>query len=142
MAPADESFFKIAPRLIRLEPIVMNKVVTGVNSVRMGTAICFSFSDGTVEYRDRATMNELWTEINLDRINSIHEAGFAQGGEPSCKRSSVDQLKCLPTRIIGLQTAISPTTCSIVQMCEDGSMKWHGVTYSLGDPTSMNSGMY
>lgn len=64
----------------------MNKVVTGVSSVRMGTAICFSFSDGTVEYRDRANMNEMWTEVNLDRINSIHEAGFTQGGESSCKK--------------------------------------------------------
>ncbi|KAH8676246.1 RNA polymerase II mediator complex subunit Sin4 [Xylariales sp. PMI_506] len=112
-------------RLKKLDPIVVNKIVTSISILRLGTVVCFSFSDGTLEYRDRTTMEELWTEPSLNRINSIHEAGFTQAGEPSC-----------------LQTVISPTMFSIAQLCEDGSLKWHPVTYTLADPASTNDAQY
>ncbi|KAI0126017.1 RNA polymerase II mediator complex subunit Sin4 [Xylariales sp. AK1849] len=114
-----------AQRLKRLESIIVNKVVIGISVIRMGTVVCFSYSDGTVEYRDRSTMKEMWTEVNLNRVNSIHEVGFTQSGEPSC-----------------LQTAVSPTMFSLVQIGEDGSMKWHGVNYALGDLASLNDAQY
>lgn len=114
-----------AQRLKRLDPVIVNKIIIGISSVRMGTALCFAYSDGTVEYRDRTTMNEMWTTVNLDRINSIHEAGFTQGGEPSCT-----------------QTAVSPTTFSIVQMCEDGKVKWHGLNYTLNNPSALDDAQY
>ena len=41
-----------------------------------GTVVCFTYSDGSVEFRDRFTMAELYTEVNMNRINSILEAGF------------------------------------------------------------------
>lgn len=56
-----------------------------VDVIRMGTIVAFTHSDGTVEYRDRMTMNVTWNSVNLERIHSVHEAGFAQGGEPSCE---------------------------------------------------------
>lgn len=70
---------------------MVGKVVTGISIVRLGTVICFSYSDGTVEYRERSTMAELWTVPSLDRINSIHEAGFTHGGEVSCECRSRDE---------------------------------------------------
>jgi mediator of RNA polymerase II transcription subunit 16, fungi type len=63
----------------------VNKVIVGVTLVRLNTAICFSYSDGSVEYRERTTLNPLWVDVNLDRINSIHEAGFTQNGEQPCE---------------------------------------------------------
>jgi mediator of RNA polymerase II transcription subunit 16, fungi type len=74
-------------RLKKLDPIVVNKVVIGVTLTRLNTAMCITYSDGTIEYRDRTTLNPLWTEVNLDRINSIHEAGFTHSGEQSCRCS-------------------------------------------------------
>ncbi|KAI1859795.1 hypothetical protein JX265_010244 [Neoarthrinium moseri] len=115
----------VTQRLKRLDPIIVNKIIIGITVVRMGTVVCFSYSDGTVEYRDRITMNEVWTAPKLDRINSVHEAGFTHSGEPSC-----------------LQTAVSPTLFSLVQMCEDGKIKWHGVNYTLSDPASMDDAQY
>ena len=73
------------PRLKKLEPIVVNKIVIGVSVVRLGTVLCLTYSDGSVEYRDRITMNEIWNMVNLDRISSILEAGFTQDTEPSCE---------------------------------------------------------
>ncbi|KAH8201562.1 hypothetical protein TruAng_004254 [Truncatella angustata] len=79
-------------------------------------------SDGTVEYRDRTTFSLTWTEANLNRINSIHEAGFTHSGEQSC-----------------LQTAVSPTLCSLVQLREDNSIKWHGLEYTLADIADLDN---
>lgn len=113
-------------RLKKLDPIiVVNKVVIGVTLTRLNTAMCITYSDGTIEYRDRTTLNPLWTEVNLDRINSIHEAGFTHSGEQSC-----------------LQAAVSATLASVVQVCEDNSIKWHSVAYTLTDLAQITDAQY
>ncbi|KAI1141912.1 RNA polymerase II mediator complex subunit Sin4 [Hypoxylon sp. FL0543] len=107
-------------RLKKLDSVVVDKVVMAVNLVSFGKVICFAYNDGSVEYRDRYTMAELYREANLDRINSILDVGFSQSGEPSC-----------------LQIALSPTNFSLVQLYEDGQMKWHSISYTLADVESM-----
>ncbi|KAI1504605.1 RNA polymerase II mediator complex subunit Sin4 [Biscogniauxia marginata] len=109
-----------AARLKKLDSIVVSKVVMGVNVLSFGKIVCFNYNDGSVEYRDRFTMNELYREVNLDRIHSILEAGFSQAGEPSC-----------------LQMAFSPSNFSLVQMNEDGQVKWHNLEYTLADLSSI-----
>ncbi|ORY62102.1 RNA polymerase II mediator complex subunit Sin4 [Pseudomassariella vexata] len=113
-------------KLKKLDTIIMNKIIIGIEVVRMGTVVAFMFSDGAVEYRDRVTMNEVWNAVNLDRINSIYEAGFVQsGGETPC-----------------LQTALSPTNFSLVQLGEDGKIQWHGVNYTLGDVSALDDAQH
>ncbi|KAI1337449.1 RNA polymerase II mediator complex subunit Sin4 [Xylariaceae sp. FL0016] len=110
-----------AARLKKLGSTVVNKVVMGVNILSLGKVICFTYHDGTVEYRDRYTMDELYREPKLDQISSIFEAGFTHSGEASC-----------------LQTAFSPSHFSLVQMYEDGQVRWHNLEYTLGDPSSIS----
>ncbi|RYP80118.1 hypothetical protein DL769_002604 [Monosporascus sp. CRB-8-3] len=107
-------------RLKKLDSIIVNKMVTGVSVISHGKVVCFTYSDGSVEHRDRLTMEELFTEVNLDRVSSILEAGFSQRGEP-----------------LSLQTALSPTSFSLVEMLEDGKIKWHPINYTLADPATM-----
>ncbi|KAI0007080.1 RNA polymerase II mediator complex subunit Sin4 [Xylariaceae sp. FL0662B] len=109
-----------ANRLKQLEPIVVNKIVMGVNVLNFGRVLCFTYNDGSVEYRDRFTMAELYRDVNLDRIHSILETGFTQSGEPSC-----------------IQMALSPSNLSVAQMYEDGQIKWHPIAYTLTDPQSI-----
>lgn len=73
---------------MKLDSIVVNKIVTGVSVISYGKTICFTYTDGSVEYRDRFTMEELYTDVNLSRINSILEVGFAQRGDHLCKYPS------------------------------------------------------
>ncbi|RYO79913.1 hypothetical protein DL766_003840 [Monosporascus sp. MC13-8B] len=94
-------------RLKKLDSIVVNKIVTGVSVISHGKVVCFTYSDGSVEHRDRLTMEELYTEVNLDRVSSILEAGFSQRGEP------------------------------LFEMLEDGKIKWHPINYTLADPATM-----
>ncbi|KAI5926303.1 RNA polymerase II mediator complex subunit Sin4 [Camillea tinctor] len=110
-----------AARFKKLDSIVVNKVIMGVNVFSFGKVVCFTYNDGTVEYRDRFTMNELYREPNLERIHSILEAGFTQEGEPLC-----------------LQMAFSPSNFSLVQMNEDGQVKWHNLKYTLTDMNSIS----
>lgn len=71
--------------LKKLDPIVVDKIVVGITQVSLGRAICFSYSDGSIEYRDRFTLQPMYNEVNLDRITSLLEVGFSQEGEPGCK---------------------------------------------------------
>ncbi|KAI0398509.1 RNA polymerase II mediator complex subunit Sin4 [Xylariaceae sp. FL0594] len=107
--------------LRKLDSFVMNKIVMGVGVLSFGKVLSLYYNDGTVEYRDRFTMQELYREANLDRMHSILEAGFVQGGEPSC-----------------LQMAHSPTGFSHVQLNEDGQIKWHSLAYTLDDPAKIS----
>ncbi|KAI1206459.1 RNA polymerase II mediator complex subunit Sin4 [Annulohypoxylon truncatum] len=107
-------------RLKKLDSVVVHKIVIGVSLISFGKVLCIGYNDGSVEHRDRFTMAELYREPNLDRINSIFDVGFSQSGEPSC-----------------LQMALSPTNFSLVQLCEDGQVKWNPVNYTLGDIESI-----
>lgn len=112
-----------AARLRKLDPIFVNKIVLGLNVLSFGKVLSLYYNDGTVEYRDRFTMHELYREANLDRMYSILEAGFHQSGELSC-----------------LQMAFSPANCSLVQMYEDWQIKWHNLEYTLADPATISEG--
>ncbi|GAP84915.2 putative mediator of RNA polymerase ii transcription subunit 16 [Rosellinia necatrix] len=109
-------------RLKKLDSIVVNKIVLGVNVLSFGKVILFYYNDGTVEYRDRFTMHELYREVNLSRMHSILEAGFNQSGGPSC-----------------LQMAFSPSNYSLVQMYEDWQIKWHNPEYTLVETSTITN---
>ncbi|KAI8629437.1 RNA polymerase II mediator complex subunit Sin4 [Xylariaceae sp. FL1651] len=110
-----------AARLKKLDSTIVSKIVMGVNVLNFGKILSFYYNDGTIEYRDRFTMHQLYQEVNLDRIHSILEAGFSQSGESSC-----------------LQMAFSPANYSLVQMYEDGQVKWHNLEYTLEDASMIS----
>ncbi|CAJ2513288.1 Uu.00g014070.m01.CDS01 [Anthostomella pinea] len=116
-----ESAPPVGARLKKLDSTIVNKVVMGISVLSFGKVICLTYNDGSIEYRDRFSMNELYREVNLDQIYSILEAGFTQTGEPGC-----------------LQMAFSPSNFSLVQMYEDGKVKWHNLAYTLEDVTSIS----
>ena len=103
-------------RLHRLSTITLNKLVVSVQTIQQGRVICFFFSDGTQQYRDRFTFEEVFNEPNLARISALQHAGF----------QFVDPVPCL-------SVALSPTACSFAQVCEDGSVKWSCLKYMGGD---------
>ncbi|KAI2466218.1 RNA polymerase II mediator complex subunit Sin4 [Annulohypoxylon bovei var. microspora] len=108
-------------RLRKLDSIIVHKIVVGVNLTHFGKVLSIGYNDGSMEYRDRFTMAELYREPNLDRINTILDVGFSQSGEPLC-----------------LQMALSPTNFSMVQLCEDGQVKWNSINYTLADVESIS----
>ncbi len=53
--------------------------------MQFGRAICIAFSDGTVQYRDRFTMNEIYHETNTNRIMVPNQVGFQFADSTPCK---------------------------------------------------------
>ena len=65
--------------------MVFNKVVVGIQVITQGKVVCITFADGTLEYRDRLTMAEIYTEPTPDRIMSLHQVGFSFTDPTPCK---------------------------------------------------------
>ncbi|KAK4173010.1 putative mediator of RNA polymerase II transcription subunit 16 [Triangularia setosa] len=105
-------------RLRKLEPVTIPKVIISMQATTMqlGRVICFTCSDGTVQYRDRFTMAEVYNEHNTDNIISPHQVGFQFEDPTPC-----------------LQVAFSPSSFSFVQICEDGTLRLNRLRYTMGD---------
>ncbi|KAL2199805.1 mediator complex, subunit Med16 [Corynascus similis CBS 632.67] len=106
-------------RLRKLEPIILPKVVVNLTTAQFGRVLCFAFSDGTVQYRNRLTMEEIYNEPDTESIMHPLQVGFRYTNDTPC-----------------LQVAFSPTNCSFVQLCEDLTVKWNRLHYQTDDPTA------
>jgi mediator of RNA polymerase II transcription subunit 16 len=72
-------------QLHKLEPIILPKIVISIHVMQLGKVICFAFSDGTVQYRDRLTMNEIYNDLNVERFMIPTQVGFQFAEEKPCK---------------------------------------------------------
>ncbi|KAK1718770.1 RNA polymerase II mediator complex subunit Sin4 [Colletotrichum acutatum] len=108
-------------RLKKCDPVVINKAVIGLHTIQYGNVVCLAFSDGSVEYRDRYTLQEVYNEMNLDRVMTLGQVGFALQDDSPC-----------------LQMAFSPTNCSVVKVQDDGKVKWSRLYHPLGDIGNSN----
>lgn len=133
-------------RLRKLEPIILPKVVVNLTTAQFGRVLCFAFSDGTVQYRNRLTMEEIYNEPDTESIMHPLQVGFRYTNDTPCEQPSVLCIRitavwCLVNLLPGLQVAFSPTNCSFVQLCEDLTVKWNRLHYQTDDPTaSLQSG--
>lgn len=66
---------------------MFNKVIVGLQVITQGKVVCITFADGTLEYRDRLTMAEVYTEQTPDRIMSLHQVGFSFTDPTPCELS-------------------------------------------------------
>ncbi|KAJ0327896.1 hypothetical protein COL5a_005483 [Colletotrichum fioriniae] len=110
-----------ACRLKKCDPVVINKAVIGLHTIQYGNVVCLAFSDGSVEYRDRYTLQEVYNEMNLDRVMTLGQVGFTLQDDSPC-----------------LQMAFSPTNCSVVKVQDDGKVKWSRLHHPLGDIGNSN----
>lgn len=74
-----------ATRLRKLEPIIIPKIIISIHVMQLGKVVCFAFSDGTVQYRDRYTMNEIYNEPSIERVMTPCQVGFQFLEERPCK---------------------------------------------------------
>ena len=103
--------------------------------MQLGKVICFALSDGTLQYRDRISMDEIWNESNFNAFQSPLQAGFKFVNETPCESGMIPSPHpppCTLTPGLGLDVALSPTNCSFAQLCEDGTVKWNNLHHSTG----------
>ncbi|KAF5626550.1 mediator of rna polymerase ii transcription subunit 16 [Fusarium tjaetaba] len=113
-------------QLQKIAPVTANKVVVAFQTTSFGKILVLAFADGTVEYRDRLTFEELYTTQELNKVQNLRQIGWTFADEGPCQ-----------------QVAFSPTFCSMVQMGEDGKIKWNKLHYPGGDiGNSMHDAQY
>ncbi|KKA29121.1 hypothetical protein TD95_002337 [Thielaviopsis punctulata] len=105
-------------RLKRLEPVVFDRVIINIHQIQMGRVLFITFADGSVEYRDRFSMELVYTEPNYCKLYGLHEMGLKFENPSPC-----------------INVAFSPTGCSMVQICNDKSIKWRKLDFGgdIGD---------
>lgn len=103
-------------------PIIINKIIISIETLMHGKIICIGFSDGTIQYRDRLTMAEIYHEEHQSHITTLQQAGFNfTDDKPS------------------LQTSFSPNGCAFAQICESGKVKWNSLQYPVTEIGSSKS---
>ena len=115
-------------RLRKLDSIVIPKIIISIHPIHLGTVIVFAFSDGTIQYRDRFTMNEVFNEPNINRIMTLSQVGFQFTEETPCKAGpatfyTVTHGTCLLQGLINANTFLSPlppisrpSSCSVTYL--------------------------
>jgi mediator of RNA polymerase II transcription subunit 16 len=63
----------------------VDKVVVNVQVINMDRIVCIAYSDGSFDYRDRITLQELYTIGSLDKIMHVSQIGFSHSGDVPCK---------------------------------------------------------
>lgn len=118
-------------RLRKLEPIIINKVVVNIQTMQFGKVICIAFSDGSVEYRDRSTMDEIYNETNLERIMTLNQIGFTFAEDLPCKVPP-----CILAAAAALTSATRPASCLLAHELlhranmrrREDQMEWHALS--------------
>lgn len=101
-------------RLRKRDSIVVNKIMLSMETTLHGKIICIAFSDGTVQYRDRVTMAEIYHEGHQNSVMLLQQAGFHFAEEKPC-----------------LQMSFSHNNCAFAQICENGKVKWNSLRCDL-----------
>ena len=88
-------------------------------------------------------MTETFNDGDLDRVWHLSQIGFSYTEDEPCKWRSDIHRKSASNVLKGLQVALSPSYCSIVQIRNDGKVKWKQLDYHMGEiGTSMDDGIF
>ncbi|KAK9439087.1 RNA polymerase II Mediator complex subunit Sin4 [Metarhizium brunneum] len=103
-------------KLKKLESIVINKVVIGIQDIQYRKVLLLTMSDGSIEYRDRFTFEEIYANEDLTKVMTLRQVGWTFSDSGPCH-----------------QVAFSPTCCSMIQIGDDAKVRWNKLEYPLGD---------
>ncbi len=102
--------------LLKRQPdFTMHSVVLSFFPRWYNMLLAFCYSDGTLEFRRRATMESIVPDDNTETVSSLSQAGFV-----------------FPHAEPALHVAFSPNHCVAVCMQQDGSIKTRFMEYQHG----------
>ncbi|KAJ4367457.1 Mediator of RNA polymerase II transcription subunit 16 [Neocucurbitaria cava] len=101
--------------LKRLPDFTLHAVVLAFHPIWYNMLLAFCYSDGTIEFRKRSTMETIMPDGNTDTVTSLLQAGFVfPHAEPS------------------LHTAFSPNHCMAACMQQEDAIKLRSIEYQHG----------
>lgn len=75
----------VITQLKKSRPITTEKVVIDIHTIHFGKVVVLVFADGTVEHRDRFTLEELYASEDLTKVASLRQVGWNFADEGPCK---------------------------------------------------------
>jgi mediator of RNA polymerase II transcription subunit 16 len=108
---AAKSVFKLR----RLPDFTLHSVVLATYPLWYNMILAYSYSDGTIEFRKRSTMESILPDGNNDVLTSLPQVGFA-----------------FPHAEPALHVALSPNHCIAVCMQQDGTTKLRLMEFQHG----------
>jgi mediator of RNA polymerase II transcription subunit 16 len=72
-------------QLRKVTPVIINKVVIAFHTLHFGKVLVLAFADGTVEFRDRLTFEELYTNQDTTKVINLRQLGWTFADEGPCK---------------------------------------------------------
>ncbi|KAI9844417.1 MAG: mediator complex subunit [Sclerophora amabilis] len=103
------------------EGITVSKTVLSIHPIHTNTVFIITYSDGSVEFRDRASLDIIFANDDFGTVSSMPQIGFAIPSDDHC-----------------LHLAVSPNFCLAVAMDSDGTPRLKTMQYTLGDPGDSN----
>ncbi len=79
---------KQIPSLVRLGEVFVDMVVLSLNQMNLSTVLSFEYSNGAIEFRDRATLKLIEADDNFGRVSSLQQIGFGFPSDELCKSST------------------------------------------------------
>jgi mediator of RNA polymerase II transcription subunit 16 len=101
--------------LKRQPDIIMHSVILAFFPLWYNMLLAFCYSDGTIEFRKRSTMEPISPDYNTETVTSLSQAGF-----------SFTPLNA------SLHISLSPNHCMAACMQQDGSIKLRSAEYAYG----------
>ena len=93
----------------------MNQVVTSFIPLWYNMMLAFCYSDGSVEFKKRKTLENIIPDFNTEVVTSMPQAGFT-----------------FPPIDSPIHVALSPNHCIAASMHQDGKIKLHPMQYNYG----------
>ncbi|KAF1965535.1 hypothetical protein BU23DRAFT_519473 [Bimuria novae-zelandiae CBS 107.79] len=93
----------------------MNQVITSFIPLWYSMILAFCYSDGTIEFKRRKTLETITPDFNTELVTSMSQAGFT-----------------FPVLDSTINVALSPNHCIAASMHQDCKIKLHPMQYAYG----------
>ena len=74
---------------------IIDKIILGVQSLNVHTVISFAYSDGTIDFRDRASWTTMKRSDETDKVGGLTQVGFAFNKHVPCLHTVTSPNACL-----------------------------------------------
>ena len=79
---------KQSPSLVRLEEVFVDMTVISLNQMNLSTVLSFTYSNGAIEFRDRASMELIEADESFGKVSSLQQLGFSFPSDEPCQSST------------------------------------------------------
>ena len=74
---------------------IIDKIILGVQSLNVHTVVSFAYSDGTIDFRDRASWTTMKRSDETDKVGGLTQVGFAFNKHEPCLHTVTSPNACL-----------------------------------------------